>query len=215
MHTRQQVAVKAFPKKPSGVSNGQAEIDRRRAANTAPTAKAAKTAARGGGAAAVAVLSAVDELCLELQVLRRLQPSQHAGVANMAVMADTRGTTYALLEYCGGGSLRRQLQGLQRRGRGVGLSEVEARPMLQQLVHALCHLHAVMGQSAPARSNPLRPHHRDHTTAPEARPRAQGCPSGPREESPRSVQAPSEAAAAPLVCLPQGCRFPPAAGHAG
>ena len=49
------MAVKGFPKKPSGVSSGQAEIDRRRAANTAPTAKTAKTA-RGGGAAAAAAV---------------------------------------------------------------------------------------------------------------------------------------------------------------
>ena len=136
---------------------------------------------------------------MELQVLQRLQPSGHAGVAdlvpmaprpyarhahckhtadalqkhctcnmhcictaytgvaNMIVMADTRGTTYALLEYCSGGSLRRQphppppphpnpnpnpspnptpnptpqpqpprrlIGGLQRRGRGVGMTEV-------------------------------------------------------------------------------------------
>ena len=35
-----------------------------------------------------------------------------AGVANMVAMADTRGATmYALLEYCGGGSLRRLIGG--------------------------------------------------------------------------------------------------------
>ena len=40
-------------------------------------------------------------------------PNLHgAGVANLVAMAEARGaTTYALLEYCGGGSLRRLIGG--------------------------------------------------------------------------------------------------------
>jgi len=77
----------------------------------------------------------------------------------MVEMADTRGTTYALLEYCGGGSLRRQLQ-LQTRPDldpnpnhnpisnpiihpSPNPDQVEARPMMRQLCHALCHLHSL------------------------------------------------------------------------
>ena len=163
-----EVAVKSFALKPRATTSGQLSMERARATNggkapkQAPKLAAPGAGARGpvgGGAAAAAALGAAagaaaagggggggaapgfstEAADSEVVVLRALQQTPHPGLCNMVASYEARGVTYALLEYCGGGSLRRQLQALQRKN--LGFSEAEARPLLRQIGSALAHIH--------------------------------------------------------------------------
>ena len=74
----------------------------------------------------------------ELDVLKLVQATQHSHVANIIDVLESKNAIHAVLEYCGGGSLQRQLQ---TRGHAKGLSEPEAIIVAFQLCSALAHLH--------------------------------------------------------------------------
>lgn len=69
--------------------------------------------------------------------------ASNAFVANMIEEQVGPKFTYAILEYCSGGSLQRRLQKYQKSGRLVGLPEVEASVLAGQVNAALCHLHSL------------------------------------------------------------------------
>ena len=74
----------------------------------------------------------------ELHVLKRLQPSAHPAIANVIEVLEAEKTTHVALEYCAGGSLRRQLQ----KSSCKGLAERVAATVIGQVASALRHLHA-------------------------------------------------------------------------
>jgi len=76
----------------------------------------------------------------ELDVLMRLQTAHHPSVANIIAVLDSKSCVHAVLEYCGGGSLQRQLQ---TRGHNSGLREYEAMAAAAQLCSALAHMHGM------------------------------------------------------------------------
>lgn len=76
----------------------------------------------------------------ELDVLRHLQPSGHANIANVLEVIDTKNSILAILEYCGGGSLQRCLQG---RPHASGLGEEHSKHLARQLCNALAHMHGM------------------------------------------------------------------------
>jgi serine/threonine protein kinase len=77
----------------------------------------------------------------EISVLWSLQPSWHAGIANMVDLLQAPSSTSILLEYCGGGSLQRRMAG--HRIRREGMPPPEARMLTAQLAGALAHLHGM------------------------------------------------------------------------
>ena len=78
----------------------------------------------------------------ELNALRKVK-SQGASrwVANLIEEHTGPQYTYAILEYCAGGSLQRHLQKLQKKGRDVAMDEGETRRLGAQVNAALAHLH--------------------------------------------------------------------------
>jgi len=76
----------------------------------------------------------------ELDVLKLLQGAQHAHVANVIDVLDTKNSIHCVLEYAGSGSLQRQLQ---TRGHAKGLSEPEAMVVAAQLCDALACMHGM------------------------------------------------------------------------
>ena len=82
----------------------------------------------------------------ELQVLRMLRSEAgnetgHLHIANMIAEHQTAGTMFAVLEYCGGGSLQRLLQ--QQTARGIyGMPEARVAELTGQLSNALRYLHS-------------------------------------------------------------------------
>lgn len=74
----------------------------------------------------------------ELDVLKLLQPSTHANIANIVDVVETKSSILAVLEYCGGGSLQRFLQG---RPHATGLGEDMSRNIAVQVGGALAHMH--------------------------------------------------------------------------
>jgi serine/threonine protein kinase len=85
--------------------------------------------------------SLLDSMRSEIEVLRSLQPSWHAGIANMVELLQTPQSTSILLEYCGGGSLHRRMAGLMIRREGM--PPHEACRLTAQLAGALAHLHGM------------------------------------------------------------------------
>ena len=81
-----------------------------------------------------------------LREIKRLKPSRY--IANMVEEHEGPSHTYAILEYCAGGSLMRHLQKLTTKGRDhdgnlVGISESDCSHMGAQLNAALLHLHRI------------------------------------------------------------------------
>ena len=59
----------------------------------------------------------------EIEALKVLQPSGHAHIANLVQTFETEYELHAILEYCGGGSVKHRLS---TQGHGVGLPEHDA-----------------------------------------------------------------------------------------
>ena len=76
----------------------------------------------------------------ELDVLKALQPSGHAHIANVLEIIDSKNSILAILEYCGGGSLQRCLQG---RPHASGLGEAASKAISMQICGALAHMHGM------------------------------------------------------------------------
>ena len=76
----------------------------------------------------------------ELDVLKMLQPSAHANIANVLEVIDTKSSILSVLEYCGGGSLQRCLQS---RPHASGLGEEHSKHLARQLCNALAHIHGM------------------------------------------------------------------------
>jgi len=74
----------------------------------------------------------------ELEVLKQLQGSAHPNVANIIVVVENKASIMCILEYCGGGSLQRCLQG---RPHATGLGEPMSRSIALQVGRALAHMH--------------------------------------------------------------------------
>jgi serine/threonine protein kinase len=74
----------------------------------------------------------------ELDVLKLLQGSAHQNIANMVEVLETKSSLLAVLEYCGGGSLQRCLQG---RPHATGLGPEAAMRIGGQIGAALAHMH--------------------------------------------------------------------------
>ena len=101
-------------------------------------------------------------------------------MANMLEATESPRHIHAVLEYCGGGSLQRHLQKLQKGkatyGRNVGMGERQASLVAGQLCDAIRHLHQLKVPAAarPTRSshfrrnecNPTAPHHAGGTPGP-------------------------------------------------
>lgn len=82
----------------------------------------------------------------ELDVLRRLQPARHAGIANILEVAEDATNVRAVLEYCSGGSLKRLMAKASvgsNMARAFGLNGALSRSIAQQVFAALSHLHGV------------------------------------------------------------------------
>ena len=92
------------------------------------------TRAKGGRAPAP-----IDSVKMELDCLQVLQPSAHKHIANLIETHEGSHETHAIMQYCGGGSLHRYMQG---RGHGQGMDESEAALLLEQISSALAHMHA-------------------------------------------------------------------------
>lgn len=92
------------------------------------------TRAKGGRAPAP-----IDSIKMELDCLQVLQPSAHKHIANLIETHEGSHETHAIMQYCGGGSLHRYMQG---RGHGQGMDESEAALLLEQISSALAHMHA-------------------------------------------------------------------------
>lgn len=91
--------------------------------------------AKGGKAAA-----ALKDVNAELEALKLLQPSAHMHIANLLEAFESEHELHAILEYCGGGSVQRHLQG---QGHGVGLGERDSAALAAQVGCALAHMHAL------------------------------------------------------------------------
>ena len=76
----------------------------------------------------------------ELDVLKLLQPAKHRHVANILAVLESKNSIHAVLEYCGGGSLHRQLQ---TRGHAKGFSERESIVVTAQLCSGLAYMHGL------------------------------------------------------------------------
>ena len=80
----------------------------------------------------------------ELEVLKLLQPSSHANIANILECVETERSILCVLEYCGGGSLQRHLQGLPGFGsshHSTGAGSEMSRSIGLQVACALAHMH--------------------------------------------------------------------------
>ena len=76
----------------------------------------------------------------ELDVLKLLQPAAHPNIANVLEVVETPRSVLAILEYCGGGSLQRCLQG---KPHATGLGEESSRIVAVQVARALSHMHGM------------------------------------------------------------------------
>ena len=76
----------------------------------------------------------------ELDVLKLLQPTAHANIANVLEVIDSKNSILAILEYCGGGSLQRCLQS---RPHAQGLGEAGGKMIAKQICQALAHMHGM------------------------------------------------------------------------
>ena len=76
----------------------------------------------------------------ELDVLKLLQPAAHPNIANVLEVVETPRSVLAILEYCGGGSLQRCLQG---KPHATGLGEEASRIVAVQVARALSHMHGM------------------------------------------------------------------------
>ena len=76
----------------------------------------------------------------EIDVLKLLQTTAHANIANILEVLETKASVLAVLEYCGGGSLQRFLQS---KPHATGVGEGHARRIGQQVGCALAHMHAL------------------------------------------------------------------------
>ena len=74
--------------------------------------------------------SLADGMRTELEALHHVSGSRHAHVANVVDVLEGAQAIHCVLEYCGGGSLLRCLQG---KGHGVGMQESEAAPLIAQV----------------------------------------------------------------------------------
>ena len=72
----------------------------------------------------------LDIIAKEVEALTALQPSAHANIANLVEKHETDYELHVILEYCGGGSVQRHLQG---QGHGVGLEESLAATIAAQV----------------------------------------------------------------------------------
>lgn len=80
----------------------------------------------------------------ELGALRLArEPEVCAYIANMIAEHEGPTHTYAILEYCPGGSLQRHLQKLTITGRDVGMPDEEVAVVTSQITSAMAHLHAL------------------------------------------------------------------------
>lgn len=80
----------------------------------------------------------LDGVASELAVLKILQDEAHGHIANLVGVHENEYELHAILEYCGGGSVQKYVNG---QGHGVGLDELQAAYLSAQVGCALAAMH--------------------------------------------------------------------------